>query len=171
MGRISSSSRPMFARACLPAWEATTLGVIAKTNVDRNKYWRHWTTFITLTKTDPFLNPDTVSEIERDIITSAFASLVRKGIYGWGRQVRVSSVTDALSTISKTIELAGKPSPIYRKDSTYQLAIERMVEGYRALDPPSVPQLAVPVSLAKNAYKAGLLLKDKATTHTQDAWS
>ena len=41
-----------------------------------------------------------------------------------------------------------------------------MVEGYRRLDPPSVPQLAVPVTLAKNAYKAGLLSKNQATTHT-----
>jgi len=161
------SSRPMFSCACFSAWEATTLGAVARTNVVRKKYWRHWTTFTTLAKTDPFLNPNTVSEIERDIVTGAFASLVRQGTYEWERKIRVASGTDTLSSILKTIKLAGKSSPIYHKYSTYQLAIERMVGGYHRLDPLSVPQLAVPISLAKSSYKAGLLSKDQATTHTR----
>ena len=154
----------MFASACLSAWEATTLGVTSKTNADRKKYWPHWTAFTTITQTDPFLDLKTVYDIERDIVVGAFAAL-RRGIYGRGEKIKVSGVTDVLLAISKTIELAGKPSPLYPKETTYQLVIKRMIEGYCRLDPPSVPQLAVPASLAKTAYKTALLSDNRATKH------
>ena len=166
MGRIPPTSRAMFASAVLSAWEATALGVTTKNTHDRQKYWRHWTAFTTLTQTDPFLNPSSVSDIERDIVVGAFAALVRRGSYGRGQVIKVSGVTDALAAISKTIELAGKPSPIYRKENKYQLSIERLVEGFRRTDPPSVPQLAVPVTLAHTAYSTSLKSADPHTRHT-----
>ena len=86
---------------------------------------------------DPFL--DGVPPLEPDIVTTAFAAQVRAGRYGNGHTIKVAGVTDALAAISKTIELAGKPSPIYRTEHKYQLYIEQMVEGYRRVDPPSVP--------------------------------
>ena len=156
----------MFASACLSAWEATALGVTPKVNADRQKYWRHWRSFTAITQTDPFLCPTKVSPIERDIVVGAFASLVRQGVYGRGKQIKVSGVSDALSAISKTIELAGEPSPLYRKDSTYQLAIERLMEGFRRLDPPTVPQLAVPVTVPKAAYRNALVSADPRVRHT-----
>ena len=103
---------------------------------------------------DPFLSPDSVTPLERDIVTGAFAARVRQGVFGLGEQIRVGSVTAALSAISKTIELAGQPSPLYRGEQKYQLPIERQIEGYRRLDPPTVPQLAVPVTVAKEAFLA-----------------
>ena len=123
MGQIPPASRTIFASACLSAWEATALGVTPKINADRQKYWGHWRCFTAITQTDPFLCPTRVSPIERDIVVGAFASLVRQCVYGRGKQIKVSGVSDALSAISKTIELAGEPSPLYRKDSTYHLAI------------------------------------------------
>ena len=167
MARVPPSSRTMFISACLSAWEATTLGVTPKTNADRQKYWRHWVVFTTITGTDPFINPNKVDELERDVVVGAFSALVRKGVYGRGKQLKVSSVNDALSTISKTIELAGKPSlTVYRKENHYQLAIERLVEGFRQLDPPSIPQLAVPVTVAKTAYRTGLLSHNQTIKHS-----
>ena len=87
---------------------------------------------------------------------TAYAAWVRRGYFGHGNQIRVSGVTAALSAISKTIKLAGYPSPVYRGQNRYNLAIERAVEGWRRQDPPAVPQLAVPVTvptnLAENAY-------------------
>ena len=63
---------------------------------------------------------------------------------------------DALASISKTIKLVGQQSPIYRADQKYSLPIERMVEGLQREDPPSVPQLAVPVTVAHHAMTEGL---------------
>ena len=141
MDRIPSSHKTQFARDCLSAWRAATNGVVAKTTKDREKYWRHWCTYASMCKCDPFLRD--VPPIERDIIVSAFAARVRTGTYGRQEQVRVSSVTDALSAISKTIQLAGEQSPIYHEEGVYTLVLQRMVEGYRREDPPSTPQLAV----------------------------
>ena len=60
-------------------------------------------------------------------LDTAFAARVRAGMYGHGVTIKVQGVTEALSAISKTIQLAGKPSPIYREEGKYQLSIQRMV--------------------------------------------
>ena len=161
MARIPSPNRSDFARECMSAWGATNFGVVPKNTQDRQKYWRHWCAYAAHCRIDPFLNPATVGPMERDLIVGAFAARVRRGVYGLKGQVRVGTVSDALSAISKTIELAGKRSPLYRADTKYQLVIERQLEGYRRLDPPSVPQLAVPVSIAKTAFLQGIRRTDK----------
>ena len=91
--------------------------------------------------------------MERDIIAGAFSSRVGTGSYGWGNQIKVSSITDALASISKTIELAGQPIQLYRSDQKYQLFIERVVEGFRRAEPPTIPQLAVPVTVPHEGYR------------------
>ena len=87
---------------------------------------------------------------------TAYAARVQRGYFGRRNQICVSGVTAALSAISKTIELAGYPSPVYQDQHRYNLAIERAVEWWRRQDPPAVPQLAVsvtvPTKLAENAY-------------------
>jgi len=105
-------------------------------------------------KKDPFLsNADT---IEQGIIITAFAARVRTGFYGRGHEVKVSTVTDALAAISKTIELAGQQSPVYRHEETYTLPVQRCIEGMRRVDSPAIPQLAVPVAvpieMARESY-------------------
>ena len=91
------------------------------------------------------------------MVLTAFAARVRKGYYGQGRQVKVQTVSNAMAAISKTIELAGYKSPIYRADNKYNLQIERAIEGWRREDPPAIPQLAVPVTvplqMAEAAYQ------------------
>eukprot|EP00957_Ditylum_brightwellii_P018716 1406398-Ditylum_brightwellii.AAC.1 len=90
---------------------------------------------------------DDATELERDIILSAFAARVRTGFYGRGNQVKVPSVVEALAAISKTIQLARKQSPVYREDKKYILLVEKCLEGMRREDPPSIPQLAMPVDV------------------------
>ena len=64
-----------------------------------------------------------------------------------------------MEAISKTIELAGYRSPVYRADNKYNLRIKRAVEGWRREDPLAIPQLAVPVTvplqMAEAAYQFG----------------
>ena len=99
-----------------------------------------------------------VPDLERDSIICAYSAQVRIGLYGRGATVKVQTVTDALSAISQTIQLAGKRSLLYRTDQKqYNLTIERMVEGFRWEDPPSVPQLAVPITVPKACFTASCL--------------
>jgi len=113
-----------------------------------------------LTKINPFLHPNSVPPLERDIIAGAFAARVRSGQYGRRNQIKAGSVTDALAVVSKTIELAGQPSLFYRSKNKYQLVIERMVEGLRRTDAPTVPQLAVPVTVEKRAFTDAVQVKE-----------
>ena len=46
-------------------------------------------------------------------------------------------------------QLAGQPSPIHKAHETYILPVTWLVEGMRRLDAPAVPQLALPVAVAK----------------------
>jgi hypothetical protein len=105
-------------------------------------------------KKDPFLS--NASTIEQGIIITAFAARVRSGFYGHGNEIKVSLVSDALAAISKTIELVGKQSPVYRYEETYTLPVQRCIEGMRRVDSPAIPQLAVPVAvpieMAREAY-------------------
>ena len=139
----------------MSAWRAVANGVVAKTAKDRSKYWNHWQQYASLCKVDPFLSD--VSELERDIVLTAFAARVRTGTYGRGATIKISGVTDALASISKTIQLAGKPSPLYRAENVYHLPLQRLVEGFRREDPPSIPQLAVPITVPNLCYNAGML--------------
>ena len=45
-----------------------------------------------------------------------------------------------------------KSSQLYRAEKKYQLHLERVVEGFRRMDPPMIPQLAVPVTVPHTAY-------------------
>jgi len=67
--------------------------------------------------------------------------------------MKVQSVTEALASISKTIELAGQPSPLYKAPNEYILPLERLVEGFRREDPPPIPQLAVPISVSWGCHR------------------
>ena len=56
--------------------------------------------------------------------------------------------------------MAGKPSALYRRDNKYQLFLERELEGFQREDPPSVPQLAVPVTVHHAAFTDGITSTD-----------
>ena len=132
---------------------AITAGVVTITTADRRKYWHHWCRYASLFGLDPYLS--NVPALECDSIVCAYGARVRTGLYGRGAQVKVQTVTDALSAISQTIQLAGYPSPLYRTDQKqYNLTIERMVEGFRREDPPSIPQLAVPITVPNACFEA-----------------
>jgi hypothetical protein len=145
----------------MSAWRAVTNGVVAKTAKDRSKYWKHWSQYASLCRVDPFLN--NVPAIERDIVLTAFAARVRTGAYGRGAKIKVSGVTDALASISKTIQLAGQPSPLYRAENVYHLPLQRLVEGFRREDPPAVPQLAVPITVPNMCFRAGMLSRAQSS--------
>ena len=156
---MSRAERPGFLRDCLSEWEAAANGVTPKTNVDRQKYWNQWTNYSTATGINPFLEKS-VPPDERDIVAGEFAARVRTGRYGRGNQIKVSGVTDALAATPKNIEIYGQPGHIYRVDQKYQLLIEQVVEVFQRVDPPSVPQLAVPITLPHKSYTGGLASLD-----------
>ena len=126
---------------------------MAQNTKTREKYWNHWRAYTKLFNKDPFLTNCT--KTEQIIITTAFAARVRSGFYGKGKQVTVQTVTQALSAISKTCELVGEPSPILQTEKTYKVPVAWLVEGFRREDPPSTPQLAIPVTVPEQCLISG----------------
>ena len=52
-------------------------------------------------------------------------------------------------------KLVGKQSPFFETEGEFILPIKRCLEGFCRKDPPSQPQLAVPSSVPKEAFKYG----------------
>jgi hypothetical protein len=132
----------------------------------RQKYWKHWVEYTKAFNQDPLLN--NLDELQKLVILTAFAARVRSGYFGRGTQVRVPSVTEALSAVAKTLQLAGKPSPIHEAEGVYKIPVARLVEGYRRQDPPSVPQLAIPLSVAQEMQQRGYRSNCKIKQATGD---
>ena len=154
MGGIPLITKTWFTRDVIAAGHAIDSGVVAKTTWTRQKYWKKWCNYAASLQVDLLLQ--TTDPLIQDIVTIAFAARVRTGYYGLGTCVKVQGVSDALAAISKTIELVGLRSPLYRAPNKYTLALERCLEGMHHEDPPAVPQLALPVSvlldLVQRAY-------------------
>ena len=115
---------------------------------ERQRYWKHWTTFVKLFDGVDALLTDVPTD-ERIELLTAFAERVRDGGCGNGARVRAGTVQVALCAIGKTFEMDGRPNPTYRCDGKYWLQLERLLEGYRRQDPPAQHKLAVPVSLVE----------------------
>ena len=130
----------------------------------RKKYWSLWGKYASLAGISPYLDK-TVPPIERDLVAGAFSARVRTGEYGRGQRTRLGGVSEALTTVSNTIDLAGQPSAFYRGDNKYQLLLERELEGFRRADPPSVPQLDVPITVPHSAFTDGITYTDPFVRH------
>jgi hypothetical protein len=72
-------------------------------------------------------------------------------------------VTDVLSSISKTIQLAGQPSPLYRAENVNHLSLQQLVKGFQEEDPTAAPQLAVPITVPNMCFRAGMLSRAQST--------
>jgi hypothetical protein len=77
---------------------------------------------------------------------TSFAQWVREENCGNGSRVRAAAVQVALCAIGKTFEMDGRPTPPYRSEGKYWLAIERLIEAFRRQDPPAQHKLAVHVA-------------------------
>jgi hypothetical protein len=137
----------------MSAWRAINNGVVDAATKTRQKYWTHWSNYTQSFGQDPLL--EGLNDMHKLVILTAFAARVRTGHYGRGEQVRVPTITTALSAVAKTIQLAGKPSPIHEAEGIYKVPVARLVEGYRREDPPSVPQLAIPIDVPRAMQEQG----------------
>ena len=149
--RVHSDSKTGVACDFLLAWNAIADGVTAQTAQTRQKYWKHWTEYCQLFQQGPHL--DTITACEKSVIITGFAARVRTGAYGLGDQVSVQTVTNALAAVSKTCQLVGQQSPIFETEGEYILPVKRLVEGFKRVDPPAIPQMAVPVSVPEKALE------------------
>jgi hypothetical protein len=143
--------KTLLAGDIMSAWRTIANGVVAANSKKREKYWRHWEQYCKAFNKHPHLTD--CSPTQQILILTAFAARVRTGYYGKGETVKVQSVQDALAAISKTIELGGQPSPVYKAEKTYKVPVARLVEGMRRQDPQAIAQIAVPISIPNEVLR------------------
>ena len=158
MDRIQGTDKINYACDFMLAGRAMSNGVTPQVTKTRQKYWGHWETYTAKCNVSPFL--DAVDNIERAILLTGYAARVRTGAFGRGNQVKIQSVTDALSSISTTAQLVGKQSPVHKAPGEYILPVKRCIEGFRRDDPPAQPQLAIPKEVAEECIRLGYLSQD-----------
>ena len=161
MEGVSPSKKALLRSDIISAWKAIDNGVVEQNNRERAKYWKHWTAYTQNFNKHPFLHDCSESEII--IILTAFAAKVRTGVFGRNNTVKVQTVKKALAAISKTIELAGQLSPIYKADKTYKVPVAQLIEGFNRTDPPPTPQIAVPVAVIKECLNIGTMSNSPIT--------
>ena len=159
MARVQITSKVDIACDLLLAWRGIANGITVQNAKAREKYWKAWTGYCDECSADPYL--ECLSRCEQGVLLTGFAARVRTGAYGYGDQVRVQTVTQALAAISTTCQLVGKQSPVYESEGEYILPLRRLTEGFRRQDPPSIPQLAVPVELPEMAAHLAYLTKNE----------
>ena len=145
LDRILLETKIGFKHDVIAAEQAIESGVVVATPRTCQKYWSKWCHYAGSLGIDPLLQ--CTHPFVRDIAITAFAVRVRSGHYGKKCQIAVQGVSDLLSAISKTIELTGLQSPLYRAPNKYNLQIEPSLKGWHQEDPPAIPQLAIPITV------------------------
>ena len=105
-GGSTRSTKTDLTSNVLRSWKQIYNGVTPATTTTRQKYWRRWTQYCRCWNRFPYLIY--CPELEYAIITIDSTAHVRIRLYGYGDQIKVQSVMEALSVISKTIKLARK---------------------------------------------------------------
>ena len=151
LDRIPFPDKDNWARLIDAVNRDTEAGIVEATRKTRQRYWRHWIDFLP-GGVDPYLQ--NVDAEERLVVIQAFAQRARQGTFGRGKQVQTGSVQAAIGAIAKTIELAGRPNPLYKPGTTnYHAALAMQTEGYRREDPATEKQMAVPVSVPNCVFR------------------
>ena len=149
--RAEGSQKVELACDFLFAWRAIANGITHQTSQSRIKYWGHWCSYVSKCNTSPSLAGE--NTLQQAVVLTGFAQRVRSGAYGLGDKIKVQSVNQALAAITATLELGGQQSPVLQSEGKYITPLHQQLEGLRREDPPSIPQLAVPVSLVKHITK------------------
>ena len=131
-------------------------GRVAASTTNRDVRWGYWCRFTKSMGVDPHL--EDIPFERRVRILTAFAGLVRAGVFGRGRQVQASTVSGYLTSIGQTICLATNKNPTKVEGSDKFLPrISQMLDGFRKDDPPTLKKLPVEVDVPELLCMLGLM--------------
>jgi hypothetical protein len=104
-------------------------GQFEATSRGRQKYWDNWQRYAAPLGVDPYLQDTSFSTQIR--LLSRFAARVRTGYYGKGNQVKICTVSSALTAVGQTIALACDANPTKVRGSECLLPrLQVMMDGY-----------------------------------------
>ncbi len=137
------------------AQSAAEGAVVQGTNAKQVHAWTRFQRYLGLIGviSDPYL--DNFSQFQRSKILSAFAHSLREGQLSDGntnKTLKSDSIRAALDHISQAFKLADRPDPRLDRDGKPALFLQRQLRGYRTLDPPIKPQVALTASILRQFY-------------------
>ena len=144
MENCRPADRDHLRRHQMLAWEA--IGNARVDDTQRLNYWRHWVNHCIMSNAPTYLVG--LSKPQKHEVLLCFASRVREGVLGNGKEVRVGSVDVALRAVGQTLVMAGYEDPRRSyNQKALDLPISSLLKTYRDADPKPLPELAVPVEV------------------------
>lgn len=113
-----------------------------ETTKNREKHWTRWVAYVTPMGVDPYLQETPHTYKSR--LLSGFAARVRHGGYGNRKEVKVGTVSSALTSIGTTIALVTGTNPTKVTNSEHLLPrLTQMMDGWKKHDPATIKKLPV----------------------------
>ena len=127
-----------------------------ETSRKREIHWKRWTAYVLPMGVDPYLRE--TPYVHRVRALSGFAARVRSGAYGRKKQVRVGTVSSALSAIGTTISLVRGVNPTKIEHSNNLIPrLAQMLSGWKKMDPPTIKKLPVAIDVPELLSAVGRL--------------
>ena len=85
-----------------------------------------------------------------------YATRVRSGYFGKGKQVQASTVTSAITAVGKKIAMDTNTNPTKIVGSKqFIMCIQELLDGYRISDPPTEKKLPIEVDVPELLFELG----------------
>jgi hypothetical protein len=138
------------------AYEAFYSRQMEATAKSRHKYWTRWIAYAAPLGLDPYLHK--IYYKHQAKVLFSFASCIRLGYYGHGKQVQVGAVNCTILVIGMMLSLAKGISPT-RMENTVRLIPHpaQMMQGRQKADPPTLKTFSVEANVPKLLSKVGWL--------------
>jgi hypothetical protein len=146
MDRLPPQQRNLYESAFDLADEAYRAGRVATHSSMRTRHWTNWCTYVHPLGVDPYLQQSSYSD--RALLLAGFAARIRRGDYGRGKQIKAKTVSTALTAVGQTITLECETNPVkVRGTENFLPRIQRMLDGWKKEDPPTLKMLPVEVDV------------------------
>jgi hypothetical protein len=104
---------------------------------------------------DPWLQSVPYRELKQHV--HLYMAMVREGHYGYGRQVRATTVSAALASVNKTILLAINMEPLkVEGTNNFIPIISQTLQGWAKEDPPTEKKLLVETDVVEHLVKCSM---------------
>jgi hypothetical protein len=142
LNRLPPQLKNLYATDFADADAAYFAGRVTATDKHRKSHWEHWGTYIEPLELDPYLQ-NTPFDYRIHAI-AGFASQIRRGYYSNKCQVRVGTISGAITAICKTIALAygHNPTKVLGSDKFHD-RIQEVLDGWKLHNPHSTKKLPV----------------------------
>jgi hypothetical protein len=145
--------------------ESAAKGAVAEgTNAKQVRSWGRFQTYLLSIgiRNDEYL--DNFSRHQKHKILSAFAHSMREGRFCTKaiKTIKSDSVRATLDCVAQAFKLADRADPRLDADGKLAFLLQRQLRGYKNVDRPESPQIAITTSILREFYRMSISVYDNA---------